>query len=293
MKETVEFRINYDYAHLLFKANEGKNVGTSIRVIEISTDDPRYSQIPAVSKQVKEKFDRGFYFAWKFKRRYSKQELAKAKLFHLMIKTVFEPTGEECGTLYDETASCKICGASRKQISPLILKKGSIPKRDIAKTIGGEIVVSEKFVNAVKQRMLKGLILTPINFEKEKSNYFQLTADKEIELTSNTVTGDDPYETSTGSSGGIYNISGYTIEFEKEIYICPQGDLIGLNLLSEPYVSNNHLIFEFDFFASKQKIGAKQGLLRPESIYFCSPVFRKMIEEEKLSGFEFEIANIE
>lgn len=289
MKETIEFRINYDYAHLLFKADEGKNVGTSVRVVEISTDDPRYNQIPIIEKEIKQKYDEGFFYAWKFKRKYSKKELDTATLFHLKIKTVFEPTGEECGTLYDETAACEICGANRKQASPLILKKGTIPKKDIARTIGGEVVVSEKFVNAVRQRNLKGLQLSPINVEK----YYQLTADTEIELSPNTITGDDPFETSTGSNGGIFNISGYDIVFEKEVYICPKGDLIGLNLLSEPYVTDSPLIKEFDFFASRQKIGVKRGLLRPEPIYFCSPAFRQMVEEEKLSGFEFEIANIE
>lgn len=80
---------------------------------------------------------------------------------------------------------------------------------------------------------------------------------------------------------------------DGEIYKCPKGDTIGLNLLSEPYVADNPLIKDFDFFASRQKLGVKRGLLRPEPIYFCSPAFRKMIEEEKLSGFEFEITNIE
>ena len=108
-----------------------------------------------------------------------------------------------------------------------------------------------------------------------------------------TIKGDDPFETSIGSDGGVYNISGHEVIFDKEIYICPKGDLIGLNLLSEPYVLNNRLIGEYDFFASKQKIGVKRGLLRPESIYFCSLAFRKMIEEEKLTGFEFERANLE
>lgn len=49
MKETLEIRINYDYYHLLFDANEGKDLGQlskSIKVIELSKNDQRYSQIP-------------------------------------------------------------------------------------------------------------------------------------------------------------------------------------------------------------------------------------------------------
>lgn len=275
MKEKLELRINYDYAHLLFKEDEVKNLGTSVKVVELSKEDPRYRQVPIIAEEVKQKYDRGFLFGWQIKRRYSKKELDTATLLHLKIKAVFEPTGEECGTLYDEAAACEICGANRKQVSPLILKKGTIPKKDIARTIGGEVVVSEKFVNAARQRNLKGLQLSSINVEK----YYQLTANTEIELSPNTIVGINPFDLSTNSEG--------------EIYKCPKGDTIGLNLLSEPYVLNSQSIGEYDFFASKQKIGVKRGLLRPEPIYFCSPAFRKMIEEEKLNGFEFEITNIE
>lgn len=290
MKEVLELRINYDYAHLLFKADEGKNLGTSVKVVEISKEDPRYSQVPIISEEIKKKYDRGFFFGWQIKRRYSKKELDTATLLHLKIKTVFEPTGEECGTLYDETAACEICGANRKQASPLTLKKGTIPKKDIARTIGGEVVVSEKFVNAARQRNLKGLQLSPINVEK----YYQLTADTAVELSHRTVAGVDPWDFSEGSNGIEFTVSGgYPVKFEKEVYKCPKGDTIGLNLLSEAYILNSPSINESDFLVSKQKIGVKRGLLRPEPIYFCSPAFRKMIEEEKLSGFEFEITNIE
>lgn len=275
MKETLKLRINYDYAHLLFKADEGKNLGTSVKVVELSKEGPRYRQVPIIAEEVKKKYDRCFFFGWEIKRKYSKKELDTATLLHLKIKAVFEPTGEECGTLYDEPAACEICGANREQASPLILKKGTIPKKDIARTIGGEVVVSEKFVNAARQRNFKGLQLSPINVEK----YYQLTANTEIELSPNTIVGINPFDLSTSSGG--------------EIYKCPKGDTIGLNLLSEPHVLTSQSIGEYDFFASKQKIGVKRGLLRPEPIYFCSPAFRKMIEEEKLSGFEFEITNIE
>jgi len=289
MKEITEFRINYDYAHLLFKADEGKNLGTSVRVVELSKEDPRYNQIHILDKEVKKKYDRGFFFSWQIKRKYSKEEFDAATLLYLRIKTAFEPAGEECGTMYDEAAACEICGANRKQISPLFLKKGTIPKKDISRTIGGEVVVSEKFVNAVRQRSLKGLQLSQTNIEK----YYQLIANTKIELSPNTITGNNPFEKSTGSNGGTYYFSGYKVVFEKEVYICPKGDLIGLNLLSEPYVLNSQSIGECDFFASKQLTGVKCGLLRPEPIYFCSPTFRKMVEEEKLSGFEFQIAHVE
>jgi hypothetical protein len=279
MKETLELRINYDYANLLFRSEEGKNVGTSVKVVELTKEDPRYRQVPIIAEEIKKKYDMGFFFGWEIKRKYSKKELESASLLHLKIKTVFEPAGEEYGTLYDENAACEICGANRKQISPLALKNGSVPKKDIARTIAGEVVVSEKFLIACKQRVLKGLVLAPIDFDKGTNMFFQLTAAFQIKLSHNTITGVNPFDLSTSSEG--------------EIYKCPKGDTIGLNLLSEPYVENSQSIGKYDFFASKQKVGVKRGLLRPEPIYFCSQALRKMIEEEKLTGFEFEIANIE
>lgn len=279
MKETLELRINYDYAHLLFKADEGKNLGTSVKVVELSKEDPRYNEIPIIAKRVQQKYDKAFFFGWEIKRKYSKKELEASTLLHLKIKTVFEPAGEECGTLYDETVSCEVCGANRKQISPLTLKHGSVPKKDIARTIAGEVVVSEKFAATCKQRELKGLLLEPIIFDKGTSNFFQLIASSQIELSHNTIAGINPFDLSTSSEG--------------EIYKCPKGHTIGLNLLSEPHVLNIQPIGECDFYMSKQKVGVKRGLLRPEPIYFCSQAFRKMIEEERLTGFEFEIANIE
>ena len=275
MKETLELRINYDYAHLLFKADEGQNIGTSVKVVELSKEDSRYRQVPIIAEEVRKKYNGKFFFGWKIGRKYSRRELDTAILLHLKIKTIFEPTGEECGTLYDETAACTICGANRKQVSPLIFEKGTMPKKDIAKTIGGEVVVSEKFVNAVKRRNLKGLQFGAVNVEK----YYQLTANTDIELSPNTIVGINPFDLSTSNEG--------------EIYKCPKGDTIGLNLLSEPYVLNSQSIGKYDFYASRQKVGVRRGLLRPEPIYFCSPAFRKMVEEEKLSGFEFEITNIE
>lgn len=279
MKETLELRINYDYASLLFKADEGKNLGTSVKVVELSKEDPRYDQIPVIENQVQKKYDRSFFFGWEIKRKYGKKELEAAPLLYMKIKTTFEPAGEECGTVYYETTACKICGANRKQIGSLKLKKSSIPKKDIARTIAGEIVVSEKFTDSFKKRGLKGAVLEPVLFEKGSSNNYQLVAATEVDLSQNTVAGINPFDLSTGSEG--------------EVYKCPEGHTIGLNLLSEPHVLNSQSIKEHDFFASKQMIGVKRGLLRPEPLYLCSQEFRKMVLEEKLKGFDFEIAHIE
>ncbi len=267
MQEIFEFRIDSDFFHLLPKPNNGRENGI-VYVVTLLKDEPNFKEVENLKKVVKEKYDKSFVFGWQVKRKYSKKELDTATLLQMKIKTMFEPAGEECGTLYDETAACEICGANRKQISPLTLKKGSIPKKDIARTIAGEVVVSEKFAEAFKQRGLKGAVLEPVVFGKGASGYYQLIASSELELTGNTVAGVDPFDFSEGSEGVEFTVSGgYPVKFEKEVYKCPKGHTIGLNLLSEAYVLNSQSIGKYDFFASKQKIGVKRGLLRPEPIY--------------------------
>jgi hypothetical protein len=278
MKEVIEFRIKKKYYHLLSQPNNGKDNGM-VYVVKLTKDDPKFEQIRILDKQIREQNNDFFFLYSNIKREYSKNEFETAALFQMKIKTMFEPAGEECGTIYDETTACEICGANRKQIGIIKLKKGTIPKKDIARTIAGEIVVSERFKKAFEQRNLKGLELLPVEFAKGTSDYCQLVGTSEIELSQSTVAGINIFDLSTSSEG--------------EIYKCPKGHTIGLNLLSEAYVLKSPSISESDFLVSKQKIGVKRGLLRPEPIYFCSQAFRKMVEDEKLSGFEFEIANIE
>ncbi|KAA0990470.1 hypothetical protein [Dyadobacter aurulentus] len=278
MKEIIELRINYEYADLLFERDEGRNLGTSVKIVELTREDPRYHKIPVIAKQIQQNYNKAFFFGWEIKRKYSKKELDAAELFHMKVKTTFEPAGQECGTIYDETVACNICGANRDQRSSLILKRGSVPNKDIAKTIAGEVVVSKKFELAFRQRALKGALLDPIVMNKVTSNYFQLASSIEVNLSQNTVAGVNPFDMSTKDQG--------------EIYKCPMGHTIGLNLLSELFILNSELIAGNDLIVSKQKIGVKRGLLRPEPVYFCSQSFREMVNDEKLSGFEFEVAHI-
>lgn len=293
MKEIIEFRIGNEYAHLLLKPGEGKKNGSNT-VIHITKDDPKFEQIRILNKQIREKNNDFFFLYSNIKREYSKNELATASLFQIKIKTTFEPVGEELGTVYDETAACEICGANRKQTGALKLKKGSIPNKDIARTIAGEIVVSERFAAALVQKGLKGALLDPVIFDKGISTYYQLIPSSELELTENTVAGVNLFDFSEGSKATEFTVSGgHHIKLAAEVYKCPKGHTIGLNLLSEAYVLTSPLISESDFFISKQKIGVKRGLLRPEPIYFCSPSFREMVKDERLTGFEFEIVNIE
>lgn len=273
MKELYEFRIFKDNYHLL-PANKAKDNG-SVYVLYISKTDPLYQKIGDIDNNLRIKKGDFLFGFWCIHRSYTKSELANAALFHVKIQTAFEPTGEECGTLYDETSACPICGAHKEQISQLCLKRGSIPKKkDIARTIAGEVVVSENFVSKSTKWGIRGIQLLSTSVE----SYYQLACNVKMELSTKTITGINPFDLSTQQANRIYK--------------CPNGDTIGLNLLSEVYVLNHPFINKLDFFASKQYIGSAIGVLQPEPVYLCSPKFRKMVLDEKLKGFEFEIAHI-
>jgi hypothetical protein len=293
MKEIHEFRIFRDDHRFLPQPNNAKFNG-SVYVLKIFSDDPLFQKIGELARKFRKNND-CLFSSWRVSRIYTKKELTEASLLRFNIKTAFEPVGEQCGTIYDETTACAICGANRRQVGSLKLKKGSIPKKDIARTIAGEVVVSGKFVTACRQRSLIGAVFEPIVFDKGTSGYYQLiVSSPQLELTKETVVGHNPFDLSTDDAEADEFIisGGYKVKFEKTVFKCPKGHTIGARLLSEPYVFAIPSIKDYDFFVSKQKVGAKQGLLRAEPLYFCSQAFRRMVEEEKLSGFGFEVARL-
>jgi hypothetical protein len=290
-EEIHEFRIFEKYYHLLPKNNAVFN--GAAYVLKITRDDPLFMKIPEVDKRLKDD-GHALYAYWNVKRLYSSDELSQAKLFHVKVKPVFEPIGEDCGTIYDKSFACDICGAHPKQITPLKLRKGSIPKKDIARTYVNEIVVSERFREIFVRRALKGIQFAPICYAKGiSSSFLQPIAESKLNVSGRTLTGIDPFDLSDHSEGREFTTSGgYLVRFEPVVYKCPNGDSIGANLLSEVYVKDNSIISDFDYFETEQAIGGKQGSYHPNPILLCSPAFRTMVIEEKLKGFDFEVAHI-
>jgi hypothetical protein len=162
MRETVEFRIPEDGASRFLEPHEGKCLGGSVRVLELATNDPRYERIGELDRQLR-KEGRAFFLGWDIKRHYSRQELESAELFRLETTAVFEPAGEECGTVYDESTACPLCGAGRTQVSDLILDLRKAPKnKDIACTIADEWIVSQRLAELLVDTGMTGVELRPI-----------------------------------------------------------------------------------------------------------------------------------
>jgi hypothetical protein len=162
MKETAEFRIVERFASRLFADDEGKKLGW-IRKVQIATNDPRFGQIGELNKEIKAATKSSFFYGWTIRRRYTNDELAAAACFHLIISSVFEPAGEDCGTKYDDHTACPNCGTGAQQVSGLILDLRKAPKGvDIARTIANEWIVSQRLAERMFDADLTGFKLLPV-----------------------------------------------------------------------------------------------------------------------------------
>ncbi|ATP55245.1 hypothetical protein CPT03_01590 [Pedobacter ginsengisoli] len=290
MKEIFEFRVYERYYDLLSKPNKALFNG-AVYIIKTTRQDPVFEELRKVDEYVSSNL-KGIMFSYTtIKRAYSDQELKDSKLFHFWPIKQFGPTGEQCGTEYDDSVACDICGSGGRQISPLFLAKGKIPQKDISRTFGGEVIVSEKFVRLFKEKKMRGAIFKPVYFNKIISKFHQLIPTSEkLNITSSTVVGRNVFnampEYEKRSSLGDNPRQDYVY------YKCPLGHLIGGNLISEPYVDDRVNFKDYDIFESIQYYGVRLNLLRPEPLYFCSPEFREMVIDEKLTGFDFQIARV-
>jgi hypothetical protein len=217
--EIVEFRIPEENAKAFLPAAVGKYMGYGVRKVEVSTDDPLFKKIGELHR-VFRKEGRYFFYGRIYNRYYTQTELEQAPFIQLIITKMFEPAGEEHGTVYDESKACHICGGGAPQITPLCLPYKCFPKKsDFAKTIAGEIIVSIRAVEAFRTAKLKGVEFHPIllsgSNQIQSTDFYQLMiVGSKVDIHPSTKFGEDPFDDSN---------------FGR----CPQRDTLGLNLLSE------------------------------------------------------------
>lgn len=280
MREIAEFRIDEQFAPMLFSDGEGRRLGDSLRKIDIETDDPRFMRIGELQTQLLRSKGKPFFYGWKLTRKHTAKEFESAWMFYLRVASVFEPAGEECGTKYDEAAACPQCGAGAKQIGPLFLDVKRIPKgKDFAKSIAGEIVISRRASDLFLQHGITGVAFHPVRSKGAKSlelsDWSQLIVrSADAEIVAPTRVGNDPFDDDPNNE-----------------YRCPRGHLIGLNLLSELSISSA-TVGESDIVASRQFMGVRRGLLRPERVILISPKLWRLIDSERLKGCEIEVAHL-
>lgn len=278
MREFFEFRIPETHASRWLAPTDGAALGIA-RKLEISGDDERMNVVRHADRQLKSE-GRAFFTAWKVDRHYSDRELEAAKVLHLKVTSVFEPAGEVCGTQYDESVACKRCGSGAKQLGPLFLDVNKIPKgKDVARTIAGEIVISRRASDLLVQHGIVGAEPHPVRTKGATSpvcpNWSQLVVQStEANIVAPTRAGNDPFD-----------------EDPNNKFRCPKGHVIGLNVLSEISISSGSF-GEFDIVASRQFLGMRRGVLRPERELLISPRLWRLIDSEKLKGCKVEVAHV-
>ncbi len=154
-----------DCAVEVFGRNEGRKIDEDVRSVTLDASDPRWQGVARLYQRNK---GEGF-FGWNIKRHFTSKEIAAAHLHLLTIKAAVIPTGEECGTAYDESAMCPLCGSERVQTSPLRLRVSRLPRQaEIAQSWAGEIIVSRRLVHILVDSGITGFGLGPIQRSKKE-----------------------------------------------------------------------------------------------------------------------------
>lgn len=343
MRETAEFRISEDNARSNLDVSVGTMLGNSVRRVVISTDDPLYQQIGDLERQFRARGD-CFHLGWDLRRRYTNQEFATAAAFHIRFAHTFEPCGEMCGSEYDESAACPVCGGGAPLIGDLRLDLRKAPKtKDLARTIAGENIVSQRLAERLVEACLTGFELRRVRHKaryeddpqdlrelpsgrlllekaeragvwfpdwefwvwlnREENNalceqaraeyvtmrraraqrtgkpapvWYQLVPVARVGIVPPTRTGEGPFDDDVDGR-----------------FRCPRGDTLGLNLLSELSISGaDFRAANCDLMETRQRIGTRRGVLRPESEVIISPRFWRVLEDSNAKGFAVEVAHL-
>ena len=72
--------------------------------------------------------------------------------------------GPRCGTRYDLSNACPLCGTGAIQVSPLFLNPAGVPgKGHIFQTVDHEKLVSLQLAQALAQAGIRGVEFIPVN----------------------------------------------------------------------------------------------------------------------------------
>jgi hypothetical protein len=280
MREVFEFRVFEKHARRFFDASVGQPLSSGIaRKVEVESKSPLMKLIGAAHQELVAE-GLSLFGGWSVHRSYSRQEINSSSAFLLKINTVFEPTGEEFGTLYDNSTACSLCGTGASQVGPLYLPESRMPKgKDFCKTIGGEIVASERARRAFEKNQLVGVEFLPIfsepHLKRPHKSWFQLRCmNPSARLEPPTRFGIDPFNSD-----------------EAGRYRCSRGHLLGLNVLSEVTVALESPE-RVDLTCTTNYVGIREGLLRPERMLIVSQRLLHVMAAEHLKGVAFEIAHL-
>jgi hypothetical protein len=207
------------------------------------------------------------------RRKYTRHDLQNAEALMLKISTHFEPSGEECGTVYETL--CRHCNWGR-QVSDLSLDLRRVPQhKDISETVAWvEWVVSSKLVRAITESKLTGADFRPVfdmrNPLTPSDEWHQLRVTSGIGgLAAETRLGRDPFSPSELS------------------WQCPLGHSLVGTLLSEVYLHRA----DWDgsgIAITKALFGQGRNLLRPTPLIIISQSTYRALEKAEVKGLSYE-----
>ncbi|MFB3897886.1 MAG: hypothetical protein ACE14V_16470 [bacterium] len=300
MKEIIDIRLREKWAQKKFGDNFGIKYSEFTRRFLLNTESPMFQKVRNEIRKEFNKHPGKLVYSSAFEHRlYTKAELANAELFRLDITACFEPAGEEIGIVYDESTACdyvfhswaskiagevmtSYCGGGRKQVSDLYLDLQKIPKKkDIARTIANEKIISDHLALLFKENQITGYELRQVHHYTNKLRnpplWHQLivTGNAGVTVTP-TMLGDDLI-----TEGPIS-------------HVCPkgpEGHVTGLNLLSEVYISKGAWDGQ-DFTATSNLIGYRLGVLAPTPMILITPKVYRLLKEHDIKGYRVEIAHL-
>jgi len=276
MRELIELRVFEKYASRIFLEHEGDLLGGLVRRVVLDMTSPRYDAVSALLRTYAAKGVQAIS-GWDVRRTYTRTEMQAAGFFHARITAGFEPAAEECGTRYNEGAACPACGSGAEQIGDLLLDVRRIPRsKDVARALGGEIVVSRRFADLVLQQdpTAAGIFggIVDIKNGRVSPDWFQMRPSGRFDMSPATQTGNDPFD-----------------HDPEGRYRCPRGDLVGLALLSEVFI--DRITSDAGIWMSNQFVGIRRGLIRPERVCIMSADCARALMEARVQGLRFEVAH--
>lgn len=276
MKEIFDFRLFEERAAQVLADDIGTRLSSLTRKVVTSPGDEFFA---AVERAHLELLDSGssLIAGWNVHRRYSDSELHAAQLLRIQPTKSFGPTGEECGTTYDESMACSACGVGRRQTTGLRLRSRRIPKGDLADTMARETIASDRVVELCERNDIAGVRFADV-FECG-SDSTTIRGWRQIHVVS------QPVDVTSPSRWG-------TTPFDDHGSApCPVGHLRGLNLLSEAHIAASSWSGH-DVVVSRQYEGRSAGVLRPTPIVLISQRAYRLLRAADVTGWYAEVAHL-
>lgn len=279
MKEIIEARFPHNWLTRVLQEDQPLTSDSDTRRIILELGDPRIELIQSALRESSRRMEAVGYSAI-VKRKYSAKEILAAQVVVLVPTKVFEPAGEECGTIYSEKDSCNLCGFGRRRASALALDTRRLLKDNgLAQSIAGETIVSTSVARLFLEENLTGCSFGEVYRCGEKT---------ELDMSWKSLDIDgDRVAVSSSTRFGIDPLSPDL----SDRFRCPLGHVAGLNRLSELRLSAASWTGA-DFSLTSTATGRRSGLLAPMQTILVSPRVARLLLGAKFKGFSLEVAHL-